>query len=162
MDTFLTILLLLTGLFLMLIVLLQRGRGGGLAGAFGGAGGQSMLGVKAGDTFTKITVVVAVIWVVLAGLSGIVLRSSNEDSPLVSEPTGERGSSVKSDPGSASSQKDEVAVPKKEKDGDNASVDNTDGKQPDGKQPDGKSPDDKQPDDKSPEGKSPEGKRDGK
>jgi len=64
----------LTGCFLMLIILLQRGRGGGLAGAFGGLGGQSAFGTKAGDVFTKITVVIAVIWVVLAGASGFALR----------------------------------------------------------------------------------------
>ncbi len=70
--------LLLTGILLMFIVLLQRGRGGGLAGAFGGAGGQSAFGTKAGDVFTKITVVIAVIWVVLAGASGFALRAGAE------------------------------------------------------------------------------------
>ncbi len=67
--------LMLTGAFLMIVVLLQRGRGGGLAGAFGGAGGQSAFGTKAGDVFTKITVVIAVTWVILAGASGFVLRA---------------------------------------------------------------------------------------
>ena len=67
--------LMLTGVFLMIVVLLQRGRGGGLAGAFGGAGGQSAFGTKAGDVFTKITVVIAVVWVILAGTSGFVLRA---------------------------------------------------------------------------------------
>ena len=33
--------LLLTCLFLIVLVLIQRGKGGGLAGAFGGMGGQS-------------------------------------------------------------------------------------------------------------------------
>ena len=45
--------------FLILVILLQRGRGGGLAGAFGGAGGSSAFGAKTGDVFTWITVVVA-------------------------------------------------------------------------------------------------------
>ena len=57
--------LMLTGVLLMFIVLLQRGRGGGLAGAFGGAGGQSAFGTKAGDLFTKITIVVATVWILL-------------------------------------------------------------------------------------------------
>ena len=48
--------------FLILLVLVQRGRGGGLTGALGGPGGQSAFGSKAGDTFTVITVVVAAIW----------------------------------------------------------------------------------------------------
>jgi preprotein translocase subunit SecG len=52
-------------LFLVALVLIQRGRGGGLAGAFGGAGGQSAFGTKAGDLFTRITVAVAAMWIVL-------------------------------------------------------------------------------------------------
>ena len=40
---------------LMLIVLIQRGKGGGLAGAFGGAGGSSPFGSRAADQFVKIT-----------------------------------------------------------------------------------------------------------
>jgi preprotein translocase subunit SecG len=52
-------------LFLILLILVQRGKGGGLAGAFGGMGGQSAFGTKAGDLFTKITIVVATVWIVL-------------------------------------------------------------------------------------------------
>lgn len=73
MPTFLAILLSVVGVLLMFVILLQRGRGGGLAGALGGAGGQSAFGTKAGDVFTKITVIMAVIWVVLAGGTGIAM-----------------------------------------------------------------------------------------
>lgn len=69
-------LLLIVGVMMIILILLQRGRGGGLAGAFGGAGGQSAFGTKAGDVFTKITVVFAVIWVALAGINIIVLRNA--------------------------------------------------------------------------------------
>ena len=55
----------LISLFLILLVLVQRGRGGGLSGAFGGMGGQSAFGSKAGDVFTRITVVTAAIWILL-------------------------------------------------------------------------------------------------
>ncbi|MFO1095554.1 MAG: preprotein translocase subunit SecG [Planctomycetaceae bacterium] len=72
------ILLLVLGLFLMIVILLQRGRGGGLAGAFGGTGGQSAFGTKAGDVFTKITIVVAILWVVVSGGSGYFLRAAAE------------------------------------------------------------------------------------
>ncbi|TWT52235.1 preprotein translocase subunit SecG [Thalassoglobus neptunius] len=72
----LQVLLLLTGIFLMIIILLQRGRGGGLAGAFGGMGGQSAFGTKAGDVFTWITVVTAAVWVLLAGIGGCAMRQS--------------------------------------------------------------------------------------
>jgi preprotein translocase subunit SecG len=55
----------LTGVFLILLVLIQRGKGGGLAGAFGGIGGSSAFGSRAGDTFTKITIGVAAFWILL-------------------------------------------------------------------------------------------------
>jgi preprotein translocase subunit SecG len=55
----------LLGLFLIGLVLIQRGKGGGLAGAFGGVGGSSPFGSKAGDTFTRVTIWVAAIWIVL-------------------------------------------------------------------------------------------------
>ena len=76
--------LVLTSLFLILLVLIQRGRGGGLAGAFGGAGGQSAFGTKAGDVFTKITVAVAAFWILLCILSLNVLgRQSSLFSPTL-------------------------------------------------------------------------------
>lgn len=56
-------------LFLILLVLVQRGKGGGLAGALGGPGGQSAFGAKAGDTFTVITIVVAIAWGVVCALA---------------------------------------------------------------------------------------------
>jgi preprotein translocase subunit SecG len=55
----------LLGLLLILTILIQRGKGGGLIGAFGGAGGSSPFGSKAGDTFTRITITMATIWVLL-------------------------------------------------------------------------------------------------
>ena len=53
---------LLIGIFLVLLVLIQRGKGGGLAGAFGGAGGSSPFGSRAGDAFTRFTLIIAAIW----------------------------------------------------------------------------------------------------
>ncbi|WP_235905438.1 preprotein translocase subunit SecG [Tautonia marina] len=47
------------------LVLIQRGRGGGLAGAFGGVGGSSAFGTRAGDVFTRITIVTASVWIAL-------------------------------------------------------------------------------------------------
>ncbi len=54
---------------MVLLILVQRGRGGGLVGALGGAGGQSAFGTKAGDLFTRITVVTAGIWIFLLGFT---------------------------------------------------------------------------------------------
>jgi preprotein translocase subunit SecG len=75
--------LVLTSLFLILLVLVQRGRGGGLAGALGGMGGQSAFGTKAGDLFTRITVGVAAFWIVLCILATNLL--SRQQSLLSSE-----------------------------------------------------------------------------
>ena len=52
-----------------MLVLIQRGKGGGLAGAFGGMGGQSAFGTKAGDLFTRITIGVAAFWIILCIIS---------------------------------------------------------------------------------------------
>jgi preprotein translocase subunit SecG len=61
----LNLVVILTGLFLIGLVLIQRGKGGGLAGAFGGVGGSSPFGSKAGDAFTRITIYVAAFWIVI-------------------------------------------------------------------------------------------------
>jgi preprotein translocase subunit SecG len=61
--------MLLVAVFLIMLVLVQRGRGGGLTGALGGMGGQSAFGTKAGDTFTRITYVTAIIWILTCMLS---------------------------------------------------------------------------------------------
>ena len=56
----------IVSLFMILIILLQRGRGGGLAGALGGMGGSSAFGTKAGDVFTRITIGIFAVWLLLA------------------------------------------------------------------------------------------------
>ncbi len=61
--------LFLISVFIVLIILLQRGRGGGLTGALGGAGGASAFGVKAGDIFTRITAISVLIWIVLCAVT---------------------------------------------------------------------------------------------
>jgi preprotein translocase subunit SecG len=99
----------LTCFLLIFIILLQRGRGGGLAGAFGGAGGQSALGTKAGDVFTRITVGLAVFWVLLACLSIYALRAESEgrlqlnESETISAPTPGTAKEPSGEPGAGSS-----------------------------------------------------------
>jgi len=72
--------LLLTSLFLICLVLIQRGKGGGLAGAFGGAGGQSAFGSRAGDAFTKITIYTALVWILLIMF---LIKSTQETGPIL-------------------------------------------------------------------------------
>ena len=77
----LNLILLLLGLFLVLLVLIQRGKGGGLAGAFGGVGGSSPFGSRAGDTFTRITIYVACFWLLLTMIQVRVIQSSAREQP---------------------------------------------------------------------------------
>lgn len=93
MQYVLAILMFLTSLFLILLILVQRGRGGGLAGAFGGMGGQSAFGTKAGDLFTRITIVVAAVWILL---SVAAIKILNQSQSVFGE--GNTGKSVFSSP----------------------------------------------------------------
>jgi preprotein translocase subunit SecG len=61
----LNLFIVVVSLMLMFIILIQRGKGGGLAGAFGGAGGSSAFGSKAGDTLMKVTLYLAAVWIVV-------------------------------------------------------------------------------------------------
>jgi preprotein translocase subunit SecG len=72
------LLMFLTAVFLILLVLVQRGRGGGLTGALGGMGGQSAFGTKAGDVFTQITMYTAAFWIVLCAFSIVWLSSPGD------------------------------------------------------------------------------------
>jgi preprotein translocase subunit SecG len=65
---FLYLLLGIGSVFLIILILIQRGRGGGLAGALGGMGGYSAFGTRAGDIFTRITIVAATVWILAAML----------------------------------------------------------------------------------------------
>jgi preprotein translocase subunit SecG len=78
----LMVVLLITAIFLIVLVLIQRGKGGGLAGAFGGMGGQSAFGTKAGDLFTKITIGLATFWIVLCMITVKVLGVGANEGPL--------------------------------------------------------------------------------
>lgn len=72
----LNLVLLLIGLFMILLVLIQRGKGGGLIGALGGTGGSSPFGSRAGDQFTRLTIYVACIWLVLVMVQVKVIQSA--------------------------------------------------------------------------------------
>ena len=61
----LNVVLLPLGAFMILLILIQRGKGGGLIGALGGAGGSSPFGSRAGDQFTRLTIYVAIAWLLL-------------------------------------------------------------------------------------------------
>ena len=91
-NVILPTLLFLTSIFLILLVLIQRGRGGGLAGAFGGLGGQSAFGTKAGDLFTRITIGVAAFWIILCASSVKLLNEGSQ--PLFDQGLGRSGATA--------------------------------------------------------------------
>ena len=97
LQIILPILLFLTSIFLILLVLVQRGRGGGLAGAFGGLGGQSAFGTKAGDVFTRVTIFVAAFWIILCAASVKLLNDTGKD--IIDPSLG--GASARQQPGGA-------------------------------------------------------------
>ncbi len=101
-------LIILVSIFLICLILIQRGKGGGLAGAFGGVGGSSAFGTKAGDTFTRITVVTAAVWMLMAMLLVVMTARRNAstwaaDAPssLSKELSQSRGKSKTGAPGTA-------------------------------------------------------------
>ena len=79
-------------ILLVIIVLLQKGRGGGLSAAFGGAGGQSAFGSKTGDYFTWVTVGVVAFFLITAMVLTMNYRPTTELGVS-------RGSSLGSPPG---------------------------------------------------------------
>lgn len=52
--------------FMILLILIQKGRGGGLSSAFGGAGGNTAFGTKTGDLLTWVTAIVFAVFLVLS------------------------------------------------------------------------------------------------
>ncbi len=78
LEALLSFLMFVTAIFLILLILVQRGRGGGLAGVFGGPGGQSAFGAKAGDLFTRITIGVVAFWIILCIVAIRVLSTQQE------------------------------------------------------------------------------------
>lgn len=106
-------LIVLCSIFLIGLVLIQRGRGGGLAGAFGGAGGSSAFGTRAGDVFTRITIVAASIWIGLNMLLVILSNESREDrsafAPTAREEAG-TGLPIEADQGTGGVSKSKAAT----------------------------------------------------
>ncbi len=117
-------------IFMILVILIQRPRGGGLAGAFGGVGGgsQAVFGAKTGDVLTWFTVVCFAAFLLLAmGLTWTIQYDHSSSAPMLEaappadtttpqqepadpatqEPTGGDPTPSGSDPGSMAPPQDE-------------------------------------------------------
>src|SRR5947209_16735571 len=73
-------------LILILLVLIQKGRGGGLVSAFGGMGGNTAFGSKTGDVLTWATSIIFGVFLLLAVVLN--LLSGGSSSPRTPPPGG--------------------------------------------------------------------------
>lgn len=90
MYTFLIILHVIVALFLVLVVLLQTGKGSAMGSAFGGGGGgasQTMFGsAGAGNFLTKLTTGAAIIFMITSLSLTVVMSKRGERSIVKDEP----------------------------------------------------------------------------
>ncbi len=83
MITFLTVMHVCAGLFLILVVLLQTGKGAAMGSAFGGGASQTMFGSSgAGNFLTKLTTAAAVVFM-LTSLTLATMRSDKKGDSLM-------------------------------------------------------------------------------
>src|SRR6266566_1973798 len=73
-------LFIIVSIFLILIVLIQKGRGGGLASAFGGGGGNTAFGSKTGDVLTWATSIIFGVFLLLAVILNLMTRPASKPS----------------------------------------------------------------------------------
>ncbi len=108
MVTFLTILHVMVCVFLIIVVLLQAGKGGGMGIAFGGGGGsQTVFGSSgAGNFLTKLTSVTAFLFLVTS--LGLAHYSSQQDSKRLQRLAERKSEEKKVEDARAAKLKDEL------------------------------------------------------
>ncbi len=74
-----TLLFMLCSLALILVVLVQKGRGGGLSGALGGGMASGLMGSKTGDFLTWVTIGMVGMFLLLAVIMAKFYRPSVSD-----------------------------------------------------------------------------------
>ena len=89
---FVAVLFVMVSVVLILVILIQKGRGGGLSGAFGGGMASGLLGSKTGDFLTWVTIGLVAVFLGLAVLMAKFYR------PTVSEYGAETETVVPSTP----------------------------------------------------------------
>ena len=90
MVVFLTVINVILTVVIIVMVLLQQGKGSDLGSAFGGGSSNSMFGALGPSDFLgKLTYAVVAIWLILSLLLAYLLKSENSevifDTPLIEE-----------------------------------------------------------------------------
>ena len=88
-ETILSVVHVFACLFLIIVVLLQQGKGGGLGAAFGGSASQQVFGGRgAGDLLTRLTAITAAVFMTTSVVLAY-LASSGDRSLRAAEESGE-------------------------------------------------------------------------
>jgi preprotein translocase subunit SecG len=82
----LTIGLVSVSVLLIGLVLLQKNRGSGLSGAFGGVGGHTAFGTKTGDFLTWVTVSLTAIFLLLSIAGNYVFETGSKPATVAAQP----------------------------------------------------------------------------
>ena len=86
MITFLTVFHVIVCIFLVLVVLLQQGKGADWAGAFGGGGTQTAFGARgAGTILSKATTTAAVIFMITSLALAILISQASGGNSVIRE-----------------------------------------------------------------------------
>ena len=87
MYSFLIIIHVLVCIILTIVILLQSSKGGGLAGVFGGGGGMGAVfgGRGAASFLSRLTTILAILFMLVALILGLITRSGTGSGSLVSE-----------------------------------------------------------------------------
>jgi len=88
MYSFLIIIHVLTCIILTIVILLQSSKGGGLAGVFGGGGGGmgAVFGGRGAASFlSKLTTILAILFMVISLVLGMITRGGTSSGSIVSE-----------------------------------------------------------------------------
>jgi preprotein translocase subunit SecG len=109
MITFLTVTYVIVCLFLVLVVLLQAGKGGGMGAAFGGATQSVFGGAGAGNFLTRLTVISAMLFMMLSATLAYLSSSSEKSLERASEAVRSDGKGGDERPADAPSEKSEKA-----------------------------------------------------
>lgn len=97
---FVAVLFVMVSVVLILVILVQKGRGGGLSGAFGGGMASGLLGSKTGDFLTWVTIGLVAVFLGLAVLMARFYRPSVGDYSAP-EPTTSQSAPATSQPAPA-------------------------------------------------------------